>query len=145
MTRCPITDLVLTQAQETAQELKARNIGTRHILWAITQNETCGGYQLLVRCEINITELRQILSSRMRYGNRKKSQSAATYNLRGHAVLNEAEAYAAARKAASAGTDHLVFALLKMRDSVACEALERAGLLLDDVIEQMGEPLELVA
>ena len=116
----------LSHSMEAAGKLGHTCIGSEHILLGILSETECIGSELLKNRGVTYPSMYDAVKEHLGSGV-PTELSASDMTPRTQAIIKTAAYEAAKRGSATVGTEHILLAILMMRDSVACRLLNDAG------------------
>lgn len=139
----------LTLAKKTAQSCKHSYIGTEHILLGLLQEEEGTAGQVLREFAVDQKRLLSLIQKLIAPPDTMVAERAPGYSPRARKLLENAAAEAGAIQSRTAGTEHILLAMLKETDCVATRLLYTMGTniqkLYAGVLTAMGLDAEAVA
>jgi len=132
--------LALSYAQEEAQRLRHRLVGTEHLLLGIFKLNSQLVEGFFVSLHVSLTNVSQTLNFVIGYGN-KAILSGPTLSAAVRAVLARAEEEAIDVDAPLIGLEHVLFAILAERGGAVMGVLESFGIYADAARQQLMELL----
>ena len=149
MIRKPFTGLareVLAAASEAAVSLGQSYIGTEHILAGLTDVEGSTAQKVLAGNSVTSEAVRKVMEHPLESAGTVAVSDGERFSPRAEALLTAAGTEAQRYRSDSVGTEHLLLALLKMKDSAALQVLNGIGgnrqKILADLFTAMGEDLK---
>ena len=124
---------LLAVATDTAKELSHNYVGTGHLLYAML---TCPGgtaWNILLENAASADEALKYLKQSKAYSGGTKKRGAREYSDRLNALLSAAEKEAVRTGSEKVGTEQLLLAMLKDRDSIAIKLLNTMAVNLQKV------------
>lgn len=123
--------MIVQRAEQLAREEGAEFVGTEHFLMAIVSNEKSTGARVLHSYQIDLERVRQTLAEMMQA---QKEDTWVPGRLPGsphlHNVMELAIDEATQMESTNIGSEHLLLALLREKDSTAEQILTRLGVEL---------------
>ncbi len=136
-------DHVLRNAKRAARKLQQNYIGTEHLLLALTQEKDSVAAKILLDHQVDEQRLTDMISDLMASDGGVAVLDQDGYSPRAREVLEIADELARRSKASKIGTEHLLLALLKQRENVACRLLATLRVQIQNVymetLDAMGE------
>lgn len=136
----------LSHSMEAAGKLGHTCIGSEHLLLGILSEKDCIGAELLKNRNITYSSMHDAIKEHLGSG-APTELSASDMTPRTQTIIKTAAYEAAKRGGHAVGTEHILLAILMMRDCVACQLLSSAGVdiaalgkELLDFIQSENEP-----
>ncbi len=119
---------IMSLARQEAQRLNHTYIGTEHILLALARQDESVSAKTLKELNINIDILRIEVGRLLKPGAESLSQQELPYTPAASRVLKRAKEEARALDHDYIGTEHMLLALTREKESIAAQVLENLGL-----------------
>lgn len=116
----------LKKAMDDAGELGHTCVGSEHLLLGLLSREECAAAKVLAAQGITYESMKEIIKENLGSGI-KTELSAADMTPRTKAIIQSAAYECGKRGGYSVGTEHLLFAILLMRDCIAVKLLTASG------------------
>lgn len=129
---------VLRISREEAVRLSNEFVGAEHMLLAIIKLEDCKAYTILKELELDFKVTIQELEKALARSARPSLFTPTTIPLLKQAENIIKQSYLEAKyfKSAVIGTEHLLLTILKYEDSVACQILNKYGVLYENTKDE---------
>ena len=133
---------VLSLAQQEAEEVKAKVIGTEHLLLGLIIEEGTAAKRVLDDLGVELDSVRVIIKEM--HGKEETDDDKSPSDLGDDVkrLLEQALAEAQDDKAAMVGTEHLILAMARDENSTAMRVLSMLGLTPEQVIRQTVRVME---
>lgn len=134
--------IALSFAQEEAEKLGCSSIGSEHILLGLVKEDGSVAGRVLKELGINIDEIRKIVDDSTPQTEKGKKIDDISFGASSEDLLNLATEQARQKGHHYVGTEHILLGLTEQKDSRASNALQKAGLKIDDVRNKVNQTLE---